>query len=860
MTDHSTFSDMDRGAVRAAALTRPTPLLVPTLGLLAGIALDFYASVPSIWHYVLFAGAAVQLMVGHRAPGPRRAALFLAGLACGLALHEAAYRRTEPNHIASLVPDRATLVRVRGTVAATPRWTRPAQGAFYTWSSGRYSTRLLLDCQALEVAGEWRFVCGLLPVRINGLMMQLGPGDYLQVFGRLRPIQPAANPGQKDWRLFHWRQGIYARLACSHPEAVRVIEPAAGTGWVDSLRSTARGLLLPEMHALDDEPSTLVESVVLGQRSRVSPALNQAFARTGTSHYLSASGLHVGMLAGFVWMVSAAFGIRRRARALLILVVVVLYAVVAEPRAPILRAATITVLFCLSVFLHRAVHKLNWIAVAAFVILVFRPCDLFSAGFQLSFLVVLGIIYLTPHLVAVLHHLWPERLRPLRRLVVPEQPPTEWRRWGGALGGGLVYAFAVAFAAWCTGLLVVAWHFQQVAPWGWLNSLLLMPLAFGVMICGFVRVLVGLVWPLAGAWMGPVLDSLTQAMAGAVHWLAHWPGSSMVVSRPSLWLLLLVYGAMVYLIWLGRFGAELPLGRLRVWRLSVALLVGLALVTLLWPLPAAPGGLTVDVLAVGAGSATIIRWPDNTTLLYDAGSLNFADAGRSVVVPALAHYRVDAIAAAIVSHLNTDHYNGLPAVLTAVPTARVLLSTYARKHSPPRSSAGRLLDILRHEHVPVQSLVAGDQLRLSDGVTCEVLWPPDASAGPELPINDSSLVLRLEHAGRSVLLCGDIEGFAQRQLMHHPSLASDLLVLPHHGKVITTTGDFLSAVSPSVVIRSSGQASGPTPGPLAALLAGLDYYNTADHGAIRIRLDGGELQVVPLMGSAGLARRCGVVE
>jgi competence protein ComEC len=439
----------------------------------------------------------------------------------------------------------------------------------------------------------------------------------------------------------------------------------------------------------------------------------------------------------------------------------------------------------------------------------------------------------------------PERLALVRRLRVAEpQPP--WRRWAGRTLKGLVYALAVAVAAWCTGLLGVAWHFQQVAPWGWLNSLVLMPLAFVLMVCGFVRVMVGLVWPLAGAWMGPLLDGISGWMAGLVHGLAAWPGASIAVPRPPLWLMLVVAAAIVYLVWLARSGAEENQGRSRVWRLNVAVLLGLALVTLLRPLPAASGGLIVDVLAVGHGSAVVIRTPNGQTLLYDAGSASYVDAGRSVVVPALLAGRVDAVTAAIVSHLNTDHYNGMPTVLDAVPTSHVLVSTHAAQRAQAGSSAARLLKMLRDRDVPVVAVVAGDRLRLDQHVACEVLWPPDAQGGPELPPNDASVVLRIEHAGRSVLLCGDVERTAQESLMHHPHIHADVLVAPHHGKVMECTAEFVRAVSPQVVVSSSGYSQAARTAEWTPLLAGAAYFSTADHGAIRINLSQDRCWVGPV--------------
>jgi competence protein ComEC len=220
------------------------------------------------------------------------------------------------------------------------------------------------------------------------------------------------------------------------------------------------------------------------------------------------------------------------------------------------------------------------------------------------------------------------------------------------------------------------------------------------------------------------------------------------------------------------------------------------------------------------------------------------------VVPALLAGRVDAISAAIISHVNIDHYNGMPAVLDAVPTSQVLVSSYADEKAQAGGSAARLLGMLRDRRVPMVAVVAGDRLFLGEDVACEILWPPDAQGGPELSTNDASVVMRIGHAGRSVLLCGDIERTAQESLMNHPRIHADVLVAPHHGKVIGNTADFIRAVSPEAVVCSSGHSHAEQTAELTPLLAGAAHFNTADHGAIRISLSQGHCRVGPVTARA----------
>lgn len=122
----------------------------------------------------------------------------------------------------------------------------------------------------------------------------------------------------------------------------------------------------------------------------------------------------------------------------------------------------------------------------------------------------------------------------------------------------------------------------------------------------------------------------------------------------------------------------------------------------------------------------------------------------------------------------------------------------------------------------------------------EVLWPP-AELPPNTTSNDTSLVVRMTYAGHQVLFTGDIERYAEEQLLTSGvDLHADVLLLPHHGSVIPTTRRFIAAVRPQYVLRSSGKRSGPTPSEIEEITSSQTYLNTADVGAItiKIRADG----------------------
>lgn len=230
------------------------------------------------------------------------------------------------------------------------------------------------------------------------------------------------------------------------------------------------------------------------------------------------------------------------------------------------------------------------------------------------------------------------------------------------------------------------------------------------------------------------------------------------------------------------------------WRL---LGVPLLLPVLLWQ-PARPVPGQFDLLAadIGQGNAVLVR-TSNHSLLYDTGPRfsDTSDAGSRVLVPLLRALgeKIDLL---VLSHRDSDHIGGAPAVLATQPHAQLLSSI----------EAAHPLQTLR----PAQRCLAG-QKWLWDGVAFEVLHPttPDYD-NPRAKSNTLSCVLKITaaHAGPSALLVGDIEAAQEQRLANQPEMAmllkSDVLLVPHHGSKTSSTPAFLDMVQPRLAIVQAG--------------------------------------------------------
>jgi competence protein ComEC len=217
---------------------------------------------------------------------------------------------------------------------------------------------------------------------------------------------------------------------------------------------------------------------------------------------------------------------------------------------------------------------------------------------------------------------------------------------------------------------------------------------------------------------------------------------------------------------------------------------------LLWrpPVPQA-GEFSLLAADVGQGNAVLVQTA-NHALLFDAGprySLE-SDAGNRVLLPLLKALDVQ-LDTVVLSHRDTDHVGGAPAVLMMQPQA-ALLSSLEPQHA---------LQQLRES----QRCEAGMHWQW-DGVDFEVLHPraEDYDTQPPPKANALSCVLRISNGRQTALLPGDIEAAQELRLLADPAvlprLRADVLLVPHHGSKTSSTEAFLQAVQPRHALVQAG--------------------------------------------------------
>jgi competence protein ComEC len=568
------------------------------------------------------------------------------------------------------------------------------------------------------------------------------------------------------------------------------------------------------------------------------------------------------------------------------------YVGMVQDRPPILRAALMVALYLCARPFFRRVELLNTIALAALVILFWKPSLLMDSSFELSFLAA-GVI-------AALALPWMDRtsapyraglahLGDVTRDIVHSPKVIQFRiemraasnwlaarmpkRFAPRASRLLTFPVSAGLRLWEIVLLsvVIQWgmmpilaqDFHRVSLAGPLSNIPAVILTGLIVPLGFLTLLATFVWARLSLLLARMLGFLATSLLAIVKWVGAWPRVSYRIPGPPIWLIVSFFVALICVAVAARAAVALRTNRLArrkfappIRPLEWAAIVALAALTALVAAhPFAPvlnrGKLEVSVLDVGQGDSIFAAFPDGRTMLIDGGGQpgsewadgqrSGLDVGEQVVSPYLWSRGIKRLDVIALTHAHHDHLDGLHSVMQNFRVGELWIGRDEETHA-----FEDLLKEARDHGVRVIHEVSGSKFDW-DGVTGDVLWPADPTPVNEAS-NDDSLVLRLEDGSVRFLLAGDIQKKVEQRLVKEDAdIAADFLKVPHHGSKTSSTPDFVAAVAPKVAVVSAGEANPfghPAPGTVERYAqAGVRFLRTDRDGAVTALTDGHTLTV-----------------
>jgi competence protein ComEC len=599
----------------------------------------------------------------------------------------------------------------------------------------------------------------------EGEIPKIMAGERWQLTVRLKRPHGNINPHVTDYEARLLERNIRATgyvRAGEGNKRLEVLENHPGYFFErkrDAIRSHFQHYLADYLYA------GVLIALVVGDQRAIPAEQWETFTHTGTSHLMAISGSHITLVAGLVFLlaywawrhIGLAWWLPARKFALVCgLIVATGYALLAGFAIPVKRALFMMIIIVMAFWGNRRVRTLSVLGWVLLLVVIMNPWSVIAPGFWLSFSAVALICLVVSGRVGQ----------------------------SGVITGWIRIQWAITLGLFPLLLIL----FQQIS--------LISPVANAVAIPVITLVIVplSLLATIPGMeFMLLIAHPVLQITMEVLQWLGELPLATWQQHAPPLWAAVVAVIGVIWLLLPGGAGLGISAGFPARW---LGILMGLPLFFSV-PEKPAKGELWLTVLDVGQGLSVVLR-TRNHTMLYDTGpKYSNGDSGKYVIVPFLRGEGIDVLDKIIVSHADSDHSGGALSVLARVPT-RTLLTSVADDHP------------IRQAIPDNYNCVAGDAWQW-DGVHFEILHPlaSDFLSLRTHKTNEVSCVLKVTTSHGSILLPGDIGRKTEADLLQRmgDSLASDVLIVPHHGSRSSSSEAFLQRVNPDYAIFTVGYRS-----------------------------------------------------
>jgi competence protein ComEC len=364
-----------------------------------------------------------------------------------------------PNyHIAKLIPYKSDSVSLIGVIDNDPIYQDK-------------NVSFILKAEKLRINGTWQKTCGKVLVKVFK-KKRFSYGDRLFLLGNLyRPF--SFSKGEFNYRDYLKHQGIYLILGIKKDNIIKQLDKDAGNplkSFAFRIRHKMKDVIVKNLSPFS---AGILNAIILGERQNLPVYVRDVLVKSGTVHIIAISGLHLGIAAFIILLILKIIKIPRKPRYILTIFLLIVYCILTGANTPVVRATVMATVFFLAYFFKREVNIYNSLSLATLIILAVNPWQLFEVSFQLSFLSVISIVWLSPKIKSI----FPEKLNKTPRL------------------GFLISIFSMSFAAWLGLLPLIAYYFKILSPITILANMIIVPYMTIIVASGFSLALIGILIP-----------------------------------------------------------------------------------------------------------------------------------------------------------------------------------------------------------------------------------------------------------------------------------------------------------------------------------------------------------------------------
>lgn len=554
--------------------------------------------------------------------------------------------------------------------------------------------------------------------------------------------------------------------------------------------------LLPEQEA------ELEQGILLGDTSDIESDIKDDFRECNLSHMLAVSGAHLSYLVlGINTVLSKkAFGIRRRK--ILSIIFILIFMVIVNMSPSVVRAGISTIIAIFATLIYRKQDTYTTISIALLLTLLNNPFAIFDVGLQLSYLATLSIIIFYSKFTQ--------------------------KQFNNKVKKYLYESAMLTLSANILILPITIYEFNTIPINSIISNLLAGPLLGICIILGMFTVIISTVcFPVSKLIAFP-LQIILKILIKIIELISKIPFGNYTVKTPWFIVVFLTYAIIAALIH----------NKKGITKILTMVTLIIFIVMQVCAFINIDGKLKIYFIDVGQGDSMLVKTVKGKNILIDGGGSKDPDydIGEKILVTYLLDRRIKTLDYVIISHFDEDHATGVAQILGKIDVSSIILTRQLEENDIYR----HILSIAKEKKIKLIYVKEGDVLKIG-GIKISIIHPENKLMINN-PMNNNSIVCKVEYNSFSMLLTGDIEMEAEELILRkNINLKADVLKVAHHGSKTSTTGEFLKAINPKVALIGVGKNNNfghPSNEVIQRLKEnGTRIYRTDENGEISITVN-----------------------
>lgn len=527
----------------------------------------------------------------------------------------------------------------------------------------------------------------------------------------------------------------------------------------------------------------ILKAFLIGDGNGITEETDIAFTKSGMSHILAVSGLHVSVFLSAIVSILKCLKVSKRKERIICVVGAAMFVIFTGAQTSAIRAGTMAVLALVAKMLYRKADPLTSISVAAVVLSLINPHVIYDGGFMLSFSATAGIILFYENFNVYMSNIY-KNINTESKLYKHLRSACE--------------SVAVGTSAQIFTIPLLVYMFNGFSLMSIIATMIVSQFLKYLLIGGLLFLLVSFISVKVAVLISFPVRCLTRAMLFVAEICSGFPFSQVFYGVLTPFTILL-YALLICVI-ISAIKKKKVIYTISLSSLCILSFLGIVNYSIHFNLA------SVSFLNVGQGDCALIKAPGDCDILIDAGGYSMNEkTGEYIISPYLLKNGVTDIEYVMISHVDSDHTIGLSGILKTHKIHKLIIP-YGQQYS---ENYQELAHMAEKHSVEILLFTSGDKLKINDKMSVVAVTPDIEQYKYSRKLNDTGMVLRLDYGESSFLFSGDISSTIEKYLLKEEVNINDIDVLKvaHHGSKNSTCQEFLDAVNPEYAFISVGKNS-----------------------------------------------------